>query len=147
MPYQEVSLDTKVAVVKDYFSGMKVTDIARKHDVSRESVYTWKDDALNAIKQSLKAYNTTEVDKLKSELEEIKEKYQKLSKKYDQLSHETQLSVSTEPDNETRPAQCPECSSNHVVKNGSYEIKEGINQRFRCKTCNKEIYLLKKTNN
>jgi len=147
MPYQEVSLDTKIAVVKDYFSGMKVTDIARKYNVSRDSVYTWKDNALAAIKQALKAYNSNEANRLKSELEKLKNKYQRLSEEYEQLSQESQISVSTDPDNETRPTQCPECSGNHIVKNGSYEVKEGINQRFRCETCNKEVYLLKKNDN
>ena len=33
--------ETKQSIVSDYEDGMKVLDIARKHDVSINSIYRW----------------------------------------------------------------------------------------------------------
>jgi transposase-like protein len=147
MPYKEVSLNTKIDVVKDYFSGMKVAQIARKHKVSRDSVYTWKDTALDSMKQALKPYQTNKVDELENELKNLKEKHQKLSKKYKLLTQKKRLSVATTPSQEIRPTQCPVCSGNNIIKNGGYETKNGYKQRFRCKDCNRRIFVVKKNCN
>jgi transposase-like protein len=147
MPYKEVSLDTKINVVKDYFSGMNVARIARKHNVSRDSVYTWKNAALDSMKNALQSYKTDTVNDLKNQLITLKEKYNKLSEDYSLLSQKSQFMVSSNSSDEVRPIQCPECSGNHIVKNGFYETKNGVIQRFRCKDCNKRIYIVKKNSN
>ena len=144
MPYKEVPVETKINVVKDYFSGMKVAHIARKYKVSRDSVYTWKNVAINSMRKTLKSYQTDTVNDLKNQLILLEEKYNKLSEDYKLLSQKSQLKVSSNASNEVRPNQCPECSGNNVVKNGCYETKNGINQRFKCKDCNKRISIVKK---
>ncbi len=147
MPYKEVSLATKMDVVKDCFSGEKVTHIAQKYNVSRESVYTWKDAALEAMENALQSYQTNQANLLKNKLKNMEEKYQKLSDDYKRLTQKTQLSVSSTQSNEIRPTRCPDCSGNHIIKNGSYETQKGINQRFRCRDCNKRIFIVKKNSN
>lgn len=147
MPYKEVSLDTKIDVIKDFLAGMKVAHIARKYDVSRDSVYTWKNIALDSMENALQTYQTDEVDQLKSKLAKLEDEYQKLSEEYEELSQQTQLTVSTTPSQEVRPSQCPDCASENIIKNGSYETKAGVKQRFRCKDCNKRIFIVKKNRN
>ena len=147
MAYKEVCLDTKISVFKDFISGMRVTDIANKYGVSRESVYTWSKTAMKAAKEALVPYQREKTKELKAEIEKLKAKYHKMSKDYERLSQITHFSVSTSPSDEIRPARCPKCDSTHVVKNGTYETKEGIKQRYRCKDCNSRIFLVKKNSN
>lgn len=147
MAYKEVDLDTKISVFKDFISGMKVTDIADKYGVSRESVYTWSKTALKAAKEALVPYQRDETKRLKAEIKKLKAEYQKVSEDYRSLSQKTHFSASTSPSDKIRPTRCPKCNSTHVVKNGTYKTKEGIKQRYRCKDCNSKIFLVKKNSN
>lgn len=56
MPNRSINQQTKVKIVLSHLSGAKVVDIAREYEVSRDSIYRWKDRALRGLSQALKRY-------------------------------------------------------------------------------------------
>lgn len=146
MAYQDVDLETKMSIVQEYQSGEKITKIAKKYGVSRQSIYNWRDDAIEAMKKALVPYKTDEVKLLQERINQLEKEIELLSNKYNKLTQETQVEVTSTPSLEPRPTNCPECSSSSVIKNGTYQTKAGTKQRFRCKDCDNRTYLVKKNN-
>jgi len=50
---KEVPATKKVQAVKEFWSGLAVTEIAKRHGVSRDSVYRWAKRAEEAMKVAL----------------------------------------------------------------------------------------------
>jgi len=138
-------------ILKQYWSkDSKVISIARKYDVSRESIYTWAKEAEKTIQD---LFNKTrpgpaldEHEKLVIENRRLKQQLQDMSEEYQRLSQNTQLRpAKLRTEGEVRPGVCPSCGHEKVWRNGFYSTHEGLTQRFSCANCRASVYLVKKT--
>lgn len=96
MPYREVDTDTKLEILKQYWSkDSKVMTIARNYGVSRESIYTWAREAERTIKDLFNKKRPgpalDEQAKLIVENKQLKQQLQVVSDDYQKISHYSQL--------------------------------------------------------
>jgi len=49
-----ISIKEKIQIVSEVIAGEKIQPVARKHRVSRPSVYSWTNKALDALEEALK---------------------------------------------------------------------------------------------
>ena len=153
MSYRPIDTETKVKIVREYFSGVKICSLAQRYKINRDSIHLW----INRVESSLPHLLASNKPGPKPpEKNRVKEELDSLREQLDVLSQASHLSVSSRPLPEVRPSQCPECKGSHIVKNGTYIIKgertsrslitkeEGLIQRFRCRDCGAHLYLVKK---
>ncbi len=151
MPYREVDTGIKMEILKQYWSNdSKVTSIARKYGVSRESIYTWAKEAEKTIQDLFNKARPgpalDEHEKLVIENRRLKQQLQDMSEEYQRLSQNSQLRpAKLRTGGEVRPGVCPSCSHDKVWRNGFYSTNEGLTQRFSCAKCRASVYLVKKT--
>ena len=53
MAYREINPETKVAILRQYWAGARITHLARHYNVSRDSIYKWLYRANEGINQAL----------------------------------------------------------------------------------------------
>jgi transposase-like protein len=151
MPYREVDANTKVEILKQYWSeDSKVMSLAKKYGVSRESIYVWAREAEKTIKDLFNKKRPGPVlddqAKLIAENKQLKQQLQDVSYNYQRLSQYTQLKpANLRTGGEIRPGVCPSCGHDKVWRNGSFSTSQGITQRFCCAKCKAKVYLVKKT--
>ena len=151
MSYREVDTDTKLEIVKQYWSkDSKVTSLSKKYGVSRESIYVWGREAEKTIKDLFDKKRPGPVlddqAKLVAENKQLKQQLQGLSDDYQKLSQYSQLRpTKLRTGGGIRPAICPSCGHDKVWRNGSFSTSQGITQRFCCAKCKAKVYLVKKT--
>lgn len=151
MPYREVDTDTKLEILKQYWSkDSKVMTIARNYGVSRESIYTWAREAERTIKNLFNKKRPgpalDEQAKLIVENKQLKQQLQVVSDDYQKISHYSQLRpAKLRTGGEIRPGVCPSCGHDKVWRNGFYSTSQGSAQRFSCAKCKASVYLVKKT--
>jgi len=151
MPYREVDTETKLDILKQYWSkDRKVTDLAKRYRVSRESIYTWAREAEQILKDQFDKKRPgpglNEQDALLQENQQLKQQLQHLSEDYQRLSQHSQLKPARlRTGGEVRPGACPSCGHEKVWCNGSYSTRQGQTQRFTCAKCSESVYLVKKT--
>ncbi len=160
MPYLIYDARTKFEIVKRVWRGEKVAPLSREYKISRDSIHRWingvMESALKSLTPSTPGPKVDALRRLENENEELRSLLQSLQGKLDELSHISHLTVSSRPLPEVRPSQCPECKGSHIVKNGTYMVKgertsrslitkeEGLIQRFCCRDCGANLYLVKK---
>lgn len=162
-----ISIKEKTLIVSQVIAGEKIQRVARKHGVSRPSVYAWTQKALDILEQALKPgkrgpkCKKGKVDAKDKLIEEQKEKIAKLNdiisekeKKIKNLRGKISLQKNSLP----RPSKCPHCGFEKIYKNGTYKIKperffEGLKkdkeieitvQQFICPYCRSSVYRQKK---
>ena len=153
MSYRPIDTETKVKIVKEYFSGVRICTLAQRYEVNRDSIHLW----INRVEEDLPRLLAPKKPGPKPpEKNRMKEELASLRKQLDILSQTSHLTVSSRPLPGVRPSQCPECRGSHIVKNGTYMVKgervsgslitkaEGLVQRFRCRDCGAHLYLVKK---
>ncbi|MEW5921503.1 MAG: transposase [Bacillota bacterium] len=151
MPYREVDADTKVEILKQYWSeDSKVMGLAKKYGVSRESIYVWAREAERTIKDLFNKKRPGPVlddqAKLIAENKQLKQQLQDMSYDYQRLSQNSQLKpANLRTGGEIRPGVCPTCGHDKVWRNGFFSTSQGITQRFCCAKCKAKVYLVKKT--
>lgn len=151
MPYREVDTDTKMEILKQYWSkDTKVMSLAKKYGVSRESIYVWAREAEKTIRDLFEKKRPgpvlDEQAKLIAENEQLKQQLQDVSYEYQVLSQYSQLKpTKVRSGGEVRPGVCPTCGHDKVWRNGSFSTSQGITQRFSCAKCKAKVYLVKKT--
>lgn len=151
MPYREVDTETKLEILKKFWSkDSKVMSIAKEYKVSRESIYTWAKEAESTLKELFEKKRPGpalgEQEKLLMENEQLKQQLQDVSDDYQALSQYSQLRLAQlRTGGEIRPGVCPSCGHDKVWRNGFYSTSKGTTQRFSCARCKASVYLVKKT--
>jgi transposase-like protein len=156
MPYRSIDTERKVKLILEHLKGARICFLARKYGVNEDSIHLWKNKVLSALSQILSP--KTPGPRPRPQVEILEEELKKLRKEYEAMSQLSQITVSTKAPSflEERPSKCPECGSNRIWKNGTYQVsgertsrslkvsEKGIVQRFRCSSCGVKLYLVKK---
>jgi len=154
-------------MVCQVIAGEKIQRVARKHGVSRPSIYAWTRKALDTLKQALKPAKRGpkckkgKVDAKDKAIEEQKEKITELNdiisekdKQIKSLKGKLNLQKNSFP----RPSKCPHCGFEKIYKNGTYKIRpERLSEQLKkdkeieitvqqsiCPYCRSSVYRQKK---
>jgi len=161
--FGSISIKEKVLIVCQVIAGEKIQGVARKHGVSRPSVYAWTGKALDTLEQALKPEKRGpkckkgKVEVKDETIEEQKEKIEKLvniiSEKEKQIKN-LRGKLNLQKNSLPRPSKCPHCGFEKIYRNGTYKIKperfleqlkkdqeiEIITQQFICPYCRSSVY-------
>jgi len=161
--FESISIKEKILIVCQVIAGEKIQSIARKHRVSRPSVYAWTQKALDTLEQALKPekrgpkFKKGRVDAKDKVIEEQKMKIEELndiiSEKEKQIKN-LRGKISLQKNSLPRPSKCPHCGFQKIYKNGTYKIKpdrfleqlkkdkeiEITVQQFICPYCRSSVY-------
>ena len=163
-----ISIKEKILIVCQVIAGEKIQRVARRHKVSRPSVYAWTQKASDILEQALKPgkrgpkFKKGKVDTKDETIEEQKEKIAKLndiiSEKEKQIKN-LKGKINLQKNSLPRPLKCPHCGFEKIYKNGTYKIKperffeqllkkdkeiEITIQQFICPYCRRPVYTLEK---
>jgi len=165
--FRSISIKEKVLIVCQVIAGGKIQSIARKHRVSRPSIYAWTKKALDTLEQTLKPgkrgpkFKKGRVDVKDKAIKEQKDKIEELNdvisekeKQIKNLKGKLNLQKNSLP----RPSRCPHCGFQKIYKNGTYKIRlerfleqlkkdqeiEITVQQFICPYCRSSVYRQKK---
>jgi len=162
-----ISIKEKVLIVCQVIAGEKIHGVARKHGVSRPSVYAWTGKALDTLEQALKPgkrgpkFKKGRVDVKDKAIEEQKQKIEELddiiSEKEKQIK-DLKGKLNLQKNSLPRPSKCPHCGFEKIYKNGTYKIRlerfleqlkkdqeiEITVQQFICPYCRGSVYTPKK---
>ena len=161
--YRSISVKEKILIVSKVIAGGKIQPVAKKHRVSRPSVYTWTQRALDILAEALKPKkrgpkfirpNLDAQDKMikeqKMEIERLKDIIGEKEKQINDLKKKIGLKKNSIP----RPSRCSHCGFEKIYKNGTYKIKpqrffekfkkgeekEIVVQQFICPYCRSSVY-------
>jgi len=158
-----IPIKEKILVVCQVIAGEKIQPLARKHGVSRPSIYTWAQKSLDTLEQALKQgkrgpkFKKGKVDAKDKVIEEQKEKIGKLndiiSEKEKQIRN-LRNKIALQKNSLSRPLKCPHCEFEKIYKNGTYKIKPErfleqlkkgkeikiITQQFICPYCKGSVH-------
>ena len=162
--FGSISIKEKILMVCQVIAGEKIQRVARRHKVSRPSVYAWTQKALDILEQALKPgkrgpkCKKGKVDTKDETIEEQKEKIAKLndiiSEKEKQIKN-LKGKINLQKNSLPRPLKCPHCGFEKIYKNGTYKIKperffeqllkkdkeiEITIQQFICPYCRSSVY-------
>jgi len=164
---RSISIKRKILIVCQVIAGEKIQTIARKHKVSRPSIYAWTQKALDTLEKTLKPekrgpkFKKAKVDAKDKLIEEQKMKIEELndiiSEKEKQIKN-LGNKIALQKNSLLRPSQCPHCGFEKIYKNGTYKIKperffeqlkdkeiEITVQQFICPYCRSSVYPPEKT--
>ncbi len=149
MAYVSIDVDTKKEIIKEYWTGKKITEIEQKYGVTRYSIRSWSKEADIAISNILKKRGVKDrISELEKENQDLKTKLEYLNKIYNNISQYSQEDLGD--GNDYSPVICSRCNCTNLWKNGIIErIKKGeskgeIVQRYTCSNCKTNIYVVKK---
>ena len=161
--FRSISIKEKILMVCQVIAGEKIQRVARKHGVSRPSVYAWTQKALDILEQALKPEKRGpkckkgEVDAKDETIEEQKMKIEELediiSEKEKQIKN-LRNKIALQKNSLPHPSKCPHCGFEKIYKNGTYKIKperlfeqfkkdkeiEITVQQFICPYCRSSVY-------
>ena len=130
--FGSISIKEKILIVCQVIAGKKIQSIAKKHKVSRPSIYAWTKKALDTLEQALKPgkrgpkCKKGRVDVKDKAIEEQKEKIEELndiiSEKEKQIKN-LKGKINLQKNSLPRPSKCPHCGFEKIYKNGTYKIK------------------------
>ena len=91
MAYISIDVDTKKEIIKEYWTGKKITEIEKKYGVTRYSIRTWSKEADIAISNILKKRGVKDrISELEKENQDLKTKLEYLNKIYNNISQYSQ---------------------------------------------------------
>jgi len=161
--FGSISIKEKILIVSKVITGEKIQPVAKKHGVSRPSIYAWTKKALDTLEQTLKLgkrgpkFKKERVDVKDKAIEEQKEKIEELnniiSEKEKQIKN-LKGKINLQKNSLPRPSRCPHCGFEKIYKNGTYKIRperffeqlkkdkeiEVIIQQFICPYCRSSVY-------
>jgi len=164
---RSVSIKEKILIVCQVIAGEKIQRVARRHRVSRPSIYIWTQKALDTLEETLKPekrgpkFKKGKVDAKDKLIEEQKEKMAEsgdiISEKENQIEN-LRGRISLQKNSLPRPSKCPHCGFEKIYKNGTYKIKperffeqlkkdkeiEITVQQFICPYCRSSVYASEK---
>lgn len=165
--FSPISIKEKILIISQVIAGEKVQPLAKKHRVSRPSIYVWTQRALGSLEQALKPakrgpkFKKGKVAAKDKVIEEQKERIDKLndiiSEKEKQIKN-LRNKIALQKNSLSRPLRCPHCGFEKIYKNGTYKIRtkrlfeqlkkgkeiEIITQQFICPYCRSSVYRQKK---
>jgi len=162
---RSIFIKEKILIVCQVIAGEKIQGVARKHGVSRPSVYAWTGKALDVLEQALKPRKRgpkfKKADARDKLVEEQKEKIGKLDDIIEQKDKQIKNlrgKLNLQKNSLPRPSKCPHCGFEKIYKNGTYKIKperfleqlkkdqeiEITVQQFICPYCTSSVYRQKK---
>ena len=164
---RSVSIKEKILIVCQVIAGEKIQRVARRHRVSRPSIYIWTQKALDTLEEALKPekrgpkFKKGKVDAKDKLIEEQKEKMAEsgdiISEKEKQIEN-LRGKINLQKNSLPRPSKCPHCGFEKIYKNGTYKIKperffeqlkkdkeiEITVQQFICPYCRSSVYASEK---
>ena len=165
--FKSISIKEKILIVCQVIAGEKIQPVAKKHGVSRSSIYAWTKKALDTLEQTLKPgkqgpkFKKGKVDTEDETIEEQKEKIAELddiiSEKEKQIKN-LKGKMNLQKNSLPRLSKYPHCGFEKIYKNGSYKIRperlfeqlkkdqeiEITVQQFICPYCRSSVYRQKK---
>lgn len=161
--FESISIKEKILVVCQVIAGEKIQILARKHGVSRPSIYAWTQKASGTLEQVLKPgkrgpkFRKGKVDEKDKVIEEQKEKIEELKDIIKQKEKQIETlrgKINLQKNNLPRPSKCPHCGFEKIYRNGTYKIRgerlferlqkyqeiEIIIQQFICPYCRSSVY-------
>jgi len=162
-----ISIKEKILIVCQVIAGEKIEPLAKKHKVSRPSIYAWTKKALDTLEQALKPgkrgpkCKKGRVDVKDKAIEEQKQKIAELddiiSEKEKQIKN-LKGKINLQKNSLPRPSKFPHCGFEKIYKNGTYKIRlerlleqlkkdqeiEITVQQFICPYCRSSVYRQKK---
>jgi len=130
--FGSISIKEKILMVCQVIAGAKIQPVARRHKVSRPSVYAWTQKASDILEQALKPgkrgpkFKKGRVDAKDKAIEEQKQKIAELdviiSEKEKQIKN-LKGKINLQKNSLPRPSRCPHCGFEKIYKNGTYKIK------------------------
>jgi len=166
--FRSISIKEKILIVCQVIAGGKIQRVAKKHGVSRFSIYAWTKKTLDTLEQTLKPgkrgpkFKKGRADAKDKVIEEQKEKIDKLEDIIEQKKKQIKNlkgKVNLQKNSLPRPSECPHCGFEKIYKNGTYKIKpeklfeqlkkdqeeiEITVQQFICPYCGSSVYIQKK---
>jgi len=165
--FESISIKEKILIVCQVIAGEKIQPVARKHGVSRPSVYAWTGKALDTLEQALKPgkrgpkFKKVKVDAKNKLVEEQKERIEELEGIVEQKEKQIKNlkgKINLQKNSLPRPSRCPHCGFEKIYKNGTYKIRlerfleqlkkdqeiEITVQQFICPYCRSSVYRQKK---
>ena len=160
---RSISIKENILIVCQVIAGEKIQGVAKKHGVSRPSVYAWTGKALDTLEQALKPAKRGpkckkgRVDVKDKAIEKQKEKIEKLvniiSEKEKQIKS-LRGRINLQKNSLPRPSKCPHCGFEKIYRNGTYKIKPErfleqlkkgkeikiITQQFICPYCKGSVH-------
>ena len=139
MAFKKINAQEKLNIVKEYWATKNMALISRKSCISRTSLYSWIEQAENAILETFQQTRPgPRLQDLEKENKKLKEKLKKLYNINHKKSQLKQLPIVEEI-----PLQpCPTCGQSHWRKNGTTATKKrGLSQRYSCQHCSFSIYV------
>jgi len=164
---RSVSIKEKILIVCQVIAGEKIQRVARRHRVSRPSIYIWTQKALDTLEEALKPekrgpkFKKGKVDAKDKLIEEQKEKMAEsgdiISEKEKQIKN-LRGRINLQKNSLPRPSKFPHCGFEKIYKNGTYKIKperffeqlkkdkeiEITVQQFICPYCRSSVYASEK---
>ncbi len=161
--FRSISIKEKIFIISQIIVGEKIKPLAKKHKVSRPSVYLWRKRALDSLEQALKPdkrgpkFKKGQLDvkdKITTEqmieIGKLKKTIANREKEIKNLREKISLQKMGIP----RPLKCPYCGFEKIYKNGTYKIrierffeklkkgeeKEIVVQQFICPYCKSSIH-------
>ncbi len=150
MAYVDVSKEIKFNIFKEHLAGEKLTAIARKHHVSRASIYLWINAATEAVFSAFepdkrgpkfkKLTTEDEIIKLRNQVAKLKEQLDCLLLNPQPIPLFQKVQIRS-----IRPKKCRHCGCEIIWLHGSYNAKDESGKtirvyRFRCRDCRRRIY-------
>lgn len=140
MAFKRIESSLKLDIILALWSGQSYSQLSKKHNIPRATIYKWGQTAKDAIIDIFdsKTPGKRTVD-LKEENNKLKDQLHQL---YQDKHNLTQKNVS-----ESTPVICSKCGSSHIKKNGIVLTqKDGLKQRYSCCHCSLSLYFaVKKT--
>ena len=139
MPFKKIDAQEKLNIVKEYWATKNMSLISRKSGISRTSLYSWIEQAENAVLETFQQIRPG--PRLQDLQEENKTLKEKLKKVYNICHNKSQLKhLAMEEKIPLQP--CPTCGQSHWRKNGTTATKKrGLSQRYSCQQCSFSIYI------
>jgi len=165
--FESISIKEKILIVCQVIVGGKIQTIAKKHKVSRPSIYAWTQKALDTLEQALKPGKRgpkCKKGKVEAKDKLIEEQKGKITKLNDIISEKDKQiknlkgKLGLQKNSFARPSKCPHCGFEKIYKNGTYKIKperffeqlkkdqegEITVQQFICPYCRSSVYMPEK---
>jgi len=130
--YRYVSIKEKILMVSRVIAGEKIQLVADKYRVSRPSVYSWTQRALDVLEEALKPdkrgpklkrakFDARDkvIKEQKEEIDRLMDVIEEKEKQIKNLRGKLNLQKMDIP----RPLKCPHCGFEKVYKNGNYKVK------------------------
>lgn len=140
MAFKKIESTLKLEIVLSLWGGQSYSQLSKKHNIPRATIYKWEQTAKDAI---INVFDSKTPGKRSVDL---KEENNTLKHQLHQLYHDKHNAAQKQLPGSI-PVICSHCGSSHIKKNGTVLTKkDGLKQRFSCSHCSLSIYLeVKKT--